>query len=690
MKKIITLLNLFLVFSFAASAQYHYYPHVNAGQNPGNLNNDGEFPVGGGLSASWSNIQAGLASAPVWTANQTIPFTFVFNGTSFTEYKASTSGVLTFDTAAVTPPRYLRSGIPSIRIPDNSAVLWGLKVSGATYNNIVTKTFGSAPNRQHWVVFNMVATNGCYEFWGIVLEETTNKIYFVDMRGSKCSQSTLAIGLQFTSTSALQVKGSPSITHHSGSNSTSSDNSYYEFTPGPLPPVNIEFTSLTNPPFAMQPININIGGTITNYGDSAITGFTVKYKSGNNVYSDTRTGLHIASYDSYTFTHATPFHIGSAIIYPLKAWIEAAGDVDQTNDSLRTLTSGLTFKPEKNIVFEEGTGTWCGWCPRGTVFMDWLRINHPDRAMLIAVHDGDDMSFAEYDNNYSLLVSGFPSGLVSRKIIDIDPGDFPTYYDDEINDTVPCEVAVNTTYNNISRDLTINVSAHFVAGLEGDFRFNAVVTEDSVTGTGDGTNANNLDYDQENYYSYQTNNQPLVGAGRNWQTSTNPVDAPTIWYDHVARAILGGFDGEAGSLPSFIPIDTTILHTFTYNIPASSHPGKIKVVAWVNNKTTREIYNANKADNLVGIREVGQNLHHLLVYPNPSTGFVHIKSTEQGNLNMKVNVLNSLGETVASYEKLNFTNTQLIDLSKQSNGLYFIQFIDENNSVSFSKIMINR
>ena len=690
MKKIITLLSLCLVISFAAKSQYYYYPHINAGQNPGNLNNDGEYPYHHGLDASWDSIQGGVNSVAAWSLVQTIPFNFVFNGNTFTKYRVSTSGVLSFDTAFAIAPRYSpHSLIPSSRIPDNSILMWGLVVTGTNYNTIVTKTFGSAPNRQHWVVFNARASTGCYEFWGMVLEETTNKIYFVDMRNSKCTAINLTIGLQYNINSALQVFGSPSVTHKAGSSATSSDNSYYEFTPGSLPAVNAELSSVSNPSFGYQPTNIFLRGVITNYGNTPITDVTIKYKSGSTVYTDTKTGLNIQSYQPYNFTHLTALHIGSAVAYPLQVWIEVAGDVNQNDDSLHSHTSGMLFKPLKNIVFEEGTGTWCGWCPRGTVMMDWMRINHPDRAMLVTVHNADQMSFPEYDNGFTDLIAGFPSGFVSRKIIDVDPTTFPGYYDEQINDTVPCTVSVSTSFNQTSRLLTVDVSAHFMAALVGDFRFNAAVTEDGVTGTGDGSNAtNNLDYDQENYYSGSTN--ILVGAGHNWNTETNPVPATRMIYDNVARAILGGFRGLVGSMPNYIPIDTILTHQFTYSVPARYQYDKMHVIGWVSNGATMEIYNANRVTNILGIHQEVSNAHHLLIYPNPSTGLVQVKSTEQGKLNMKVTVLNSLGETVVAYDKLDFSNVQLIDLSKQSNGLYFIQFIDENNSMSMSKIMINR
>ncbi|MCX6290130.1 MAG: Omp28-related outer membrane protein, partial [Bacteroidetes bacterium] len=550
------------------------------------------------------------------------------------------------------------------------------------------KTFGTAPNRQHWIVFSSyTAAAGCYTYWGIALEETTNNIYLVDMRNGGCALN-LTLGVQINSTTATSVYGSPNVHQLASSDATPADNSYYKFMMGSLPTSNAALASLSNAHYTFPSTNVNIGGTITNFGSTPITTITIKYKSGANTYTDTKTGLSIASYASYSFTHATPFFVASATGYPIKVWVELTSDADHTNDTLNTMISGLTFVPQKNIVFEEGTGTWCGWCPRGAVFMDSLKHTHPTKVNLIAVHDGDQMMDNAYDAGVGALISGYPSGLVDRKINDEDPSNFLDLYDTRITDTVPCEVFVNTSFNSTTRLLTVHVNGHFAASLDGDYRFNAVITEDGVTGTGDGTATNNLDYDQTNYYSFQNQNIALVGAGHDWQAETDPVPATNMVFDHVARSILGGFDGQAGSLPASIHADSTYSYTFTYTVPSSSNVLNLITIGWVCDASTGEIFNSNRAV-AVGINELS-NPHHFMIYPNPSTGIIHIKSADAGNERMKVNVMNSLGMLVASYEKMNFTGGQSIDLSKQSNGLYFIQFTDESNRSSVSKVMINR
>jgi hypothetical protein len=64
-----------------------------------------------------------------------------------------------------------------------SVCVWGLQMKAG--DNIISKTFGTAPNRQHWIQFNSCSEANLqsgWTYWSIVLEETSNKIYIVDQR----------------------------------------------------------------------------------------------------------------------------------------------------------------------------------------------------------------------------------------------------------------------------------------------------------------------------------------------------------------------------------------------------------------------------------------------------------------------------------------------------------------------------
>ena len=86
-----------------------------------------------------------------------------------------------------------------------------------------------------------------------------------------------------------------------------------------------------------------------------------------------------------------------------------------TNDDTLSITATGTYAaPGKIVVGEEGTGTWCGWCPRGAVAMNWMDEKYYGYWQGIAVHNGDPMVNTDYDVGLGGLTSGYPSGLVDR------------------------------------------------------------------------------------------------------------------------------------------------------------------------------------------------------------------------------------------------------------------------------------
>ena len=207
MKKTITLLTAMIFAALSGYAQYYYIPSLNPGMNPGGLNNDIEQPGATG----WTVIKTGGNASPAWSSNAAVPFTFNFNGAPVTTFKVSTSGVLTFDVAAVTPPATNNAALPDASVPNNSICVWGIEGSGAN-DEIRTKTFGAQPNRQHWIQFNSyTAPGGSYTYWAIVLEETSNSIYIVDQRTTAAGPVTLSAGIQINNALAYSVAGSPNL-----------------------------------------------------------------------------------------------------------------------------------------------------------------------------------------------------------------------------------------------------------------------------------------------------------------------------------------------------------------------------------------------------------------------------------------------------------------------------------------------
>lgn len=57
--------------------------------------------------------------------------------------------------------------------------------------------------------------------------------------------------------------------------------------------------------------------------------------------------------------------------------------------------------PKKRVVFEDVTGTWCQYCPRGIAIMEYMERIHPDDFIGISIHDDEYMT----TNAYTELMS---------------------------------------------------------------------------------------------------------------------------------------------------------------------------------------------------------------------------------------------------------------------------------------------
>ena len=229
MKKLITILVCLLGFTQFNFSQYFYIP-ASAPGNPGGINTDNEYPNGSGLPAGWTVILGPSNSSPTWSSVETIPFAFNFNGNPVTQYKVSSTGVLTFTTNTVTVPGATNAVLPDPGIPNSSVMVWGIQGTGSN-DNIVTKTFGNTGSQQHWIFFSSY-TAGSWSYWSIVLEEGSDKIYIVDQRHSTSANPQITAGIQIDGSTATMVAGSPTLSNVAGADASPADNHYYEFTYG--------------------------------------------------------------------------------------------------------------------------------------------------------------------------------------------------------------------------------------------------------------------------------------------------------------------------------------------------------------------------------------------------------------------------------------------------------------------------
>lgn len=79
----------------------------------------------------------------------------------------------------------------------------------------------------------------------------------------------------------------------------------------------------------------------------------------------------------------------------------------------------------------------------------------------------------------------------------------------------------------------------------------------------------------------------------------------------------------------------------------------------------------------------------LVVYPNPSTGIVHLTINNQQGRKVELSVLNVIGSVMyrETLTELNDRYTKMLDLSKFANGLYYVR-LESDNSSQMCKLVI--
>ncbi|NPD84112.1 T9SS type A sorting domain-containing protein [Lentimicrobium sp. L6] len=378
---------------------------------------------------------------------------------------------------------------------------------------------------------------------------------------------------------------------------------------------------------------------------------------------------------SYTSTkEVTELGYGETIQIEFDVWnaatgsytIEVSSDLDGDevveNNTLSHDVIIAPWVPEKMVVGEEGTGTWCGWCIRGHVLMDSLKMKYPDTWIGIAVHNGDPMLVPEYDEGLGAYVVGYPSGAINRDIV-VDPLDFEAAYLAEIEKVAPASIIIeDKVFNEESRELTFTLTSEFIVSAS-NYRFNAVIMENEVTGTGAG-------WDQANYYSEGA----VVMGG--YENLPNPVPAEDMIYQDVARAILGGFEGEESSLPGIINAGETHSWEFSTIIDEEWDIDHIEVVGMLLDYNTGEIMNATKNHLLVTSVSGLKTIDDITIYPNPAKDKINIANMERGDIH--IYTLN--GVLVKSI--FDVEGDININIAEISSGIYFVKAILNKQTIT--------
>ena len=435
---------------------------------------------------------------------------------------------------------------------------------------------------------------------------------------------------------------------------------------------NATFVSSTLEKFVLANSSNNLSVNVKNNGSNAITSLQMNWNDGTDHISTITTN--IAAGASQTITHPIPVSYSAvaqkniAISIPL---VNGAADPVPTDNSGANSIVVISQMTPKKVFFEEGTGTWCGWCPRGAVAADYVNTTYPNDQTFVAVHNGDPMVLAEY--NTGAGINSFPGMNVDRvlKAVSISPTTIGNY----VNTRKILATPVNLfgTYSITGTSMVVNGSAQFYSNFSNaNYRLAAIVTEDGVVGTASG-------YDQVNYYSGGGS-----GAMGGYESLANPVPAAQMVYDHVGRALLGGYNGQANSIPAVITDQQIVNYAFNYTIPATMDPTKLHVVLILIDSTDGSVLNStNLQKTALGVSDIVKD-SSIVLYPNPATTEFKLKVEKNGKYN--VVVYDMSGKVAVDYGTVS-TKDQLINLPIElTTGKYLVNI--SNGGISYSKDLL--
>ena len=685
MKRIFTLLSVMLI-TGALSAQYYQLPFIDAGQNPGGLNQDVDQTAASMVAANIGYTQVLFTGDTDWSGPQTIPFSFEFNGTAYTSLHIAPEGLVTF-TGLTGPGPGANVALPTSSIPDNSICAWGLNIGGAN-DGVIVKTHGTSPNRQYWMTWASASwTQGAgWAYWSIVLEETTNNIYIVDARNYVSSGSgvALTVGLQFDATTAMSVPGSPTLgaTNEAtgGSDVGPADNSYYAFFSGTQPDYDAAMSGLDLPSYQKIGSGLDVMATITNLGAETITDLELSYTiDGGTPVVGTVSGLSIASGASATVTHPTAWNPTTEGNFNVEYWassINSNADENPADDKTNKDVITYTDSYPRVVFYETFTSSTCAPCVAGNANFEAIKSGIPAGEISSIKYQMSWPGAGDPYNNVDGNDRRNFYGINSVPRMEIDGGwdgnsSIFTMAEHTAALEVPAFVNLNARYQVDAASKTVTTCTQVEAMQDMPDAIFYVAIKEFETTANVGTNGETEFADVVKKMGPDANGTPItITKGMNESVCVNYTFKGSYRLPNDAGDIID--DATEHSVEDF---------------------NDLGVVVWIQNATTKEVYNSKNARNEpLSVSNLNESNTNMSVYPNPAVNTATVTINTKDASSASVKVLDLVGKTVMNMSDVNLNtgaNTINLNTSNLNAGVYMI-VLTSNGNVSTQQLVIKK
>jgi len=240
-----------------------------------------------------------------------------------------------------------------------------------------------------------------------------------------------------------------------------------------------------------------------------------------------------------------------------------------------------------------------------------------------------------------------------------------TIIDDATATPAPIKISATATYSGSSINVTGNVSSY--ANITGNNKILIALIEDQITSAdaNHGVQSNG----ETDWYEVMRK----MGAGTSGTNIGNMTDGGN--YPFNVNTNFTGYTGAGTGTPK-------IFTDFS----------KMTAVVWVQDLTSKVVYQAGFADIVTSVEDKESTLSTLDIYPNPSIDNTNIKFTLKNSNSVVINVYNMMGELV--YSQNNGTlpagvNQVSINTVNFASGMYNV-VINAGNYNTTAKVMVSK
>ena len=290
----------------------------------------------------------------------------------------------------------------------------------------------------------------------------------------------------------------------------------------------------------------------------------------------------------YSFSQPLPLIAGETNRFTITVTL------DDEHSDVSYAINNLAFQPNKRIIVEEYTGMGCPNCPLGILAMENLEKIYGDAIIPILLHTYSGDIYGSGVEGYSSFLSftAAPSGIINRGNILSPMYENPTegYQFSNKEGTLWLDAAAaeldqmaeadfNITAKHDNGKISVNCDVRYALSANGkNVNLFTVVMEDELVG-------------------YQDNNRSAISDPNLGEWGKDGIYGSSrvypYYFDNVARAVIGGYNGDGGYIPSSVKANTEYTPSLTFDVPNNIKDTKnMKVACALIDANTGKVINA--------------------------------------------------------------------------------------------------